>query len=148
MNPFADKTIVVPWDFSDRSRAALEAASAIAESPAKIRVVHVTPYPDAMEPSIVWGTFSEQEIRERLRASFGKEINLDDYPGLEFVGLFGNPAHEITRYADENNAGLIVISSHGRTGLSRVLLGSVAEQVVRLAHCPVLVLRDGKKKGD
>ncbi|MEZ6094353.1 MAG: universal stress protein [Pirellulaceae bacterium] len=56
--------------------------------------------------------------------------------------MFGDPGSEITRFAKENDAGLIVISSHGRTGVSRLLLGSVAERVVRLAPCPVLVLRD------
>ncbi len=146
MNPFASQTIVVPWDFSDQSRAALNTALEIAESPERVKVVHVTPYPDAMEPSVVWGAFSEEQIRENLVESFGREVDLSKYPGLEFVALFGSPAHEIAHYAEESGAGLIVISSHGRTGLTRMLLGSVAEQVVRHAPCPVLVLR--KKKND
>ena len=57
--------------------------------------------------------------------------------------LFGDPGHEITEFAERVKADLIVMPSHGRTGLSRLLIGSVAERVIRLAHCPVLVLRDG-----
>ncbi|MGK7957872.1 MAG: universal stress protein, partial [Crocosphaera sp.] len=54
----------------------------------------------------------------------------------------GNPSLEIVDYANNNNIDLIVIASHGRTGLNRFLLGSVAEKVVRLSQCPVLVWRD------
>jgi nucleotide-binding universal stress UspA family protein len=55
--------------------------------------------------------------------------------------LLGEPAHGIADYAQDKKAELIVIPSHGRTGITRLLIGSVAERVVRLAHCPVLVLR-------
>ena len=49
--------------------------------------------------------------------------------------------HEITTFAEENGAGLIVMPSHGRTGLAHIFIGSTAERVVRFSHCPVLVLR-------
>ena len=54
---------------------------------------------------------------------------------------FAELGHEIAELADQENAKLIVIPSHGRTGISRLLLGSVAERVLRLSKCPVLVLR-------
>ncbi len=120
---------------------ALRKAMEIADSPGQIQVVPVTPYPDSMEPSVVWGTYNEDDIRENLKSSFLKDIGDQDLPGIEFTALFGNPGHEIATFAEECDAGLIVISSHGRTGLGRFLLGSVAERVVRLAPCPVLVLR-------
>jgi nucleotide-binding universal stress UspA family protein len=63
------------------------------------------------------------------------------YQGAEKVVLFGDPGHEIADYSQREQADLIVLPSHGRTGISRMLIGSVAERVVRLAHCPVLVLR-------
>ena len=63
---------------------------------------------------------------------------------LKLVIRVGNPSIEIVDYAKKNNIDLIVIASHGRTGLNRFLLGSVAEKVVRLAQCPVLVWRDYK----
>ena len=53
----------------------------------------------------------------------------------------GDPGSEIVSFANEVNANMIIMPSHGRTGISRLLIGSVAERVLRLASCPVLVLR-------
>ena len=72
-------------------------------------------------------------MRERFAAA--------KYQGIHCATASGDPGHEIVKYAEEIDADLIVIPSHGRTGLTRLLIGSVAERVVRLAHCPVLVLR-------
>ena len=137
-----DQLIMVPWDYSEMSRDALDRALEIAKSPEQIEVIHVTPYPDAMEPSVVWGTYNEDEIAERLERSFFDEIDQEKFSGIKFTAMFGDPGNEISTLAKERNAGLIVISSHGRRGISRFLMGSVAERVVRLAPCPVLVLRD------
>ena len=63
------------------------------------------------------------------------------YEKVKFEVAFGSPADEITRFAQDHSVELIVLPSHGRTGLMRMMIGSVAERVVRLAHCPVLVLR-------
>jgi len=56
--------------------------------------------------------------------------------------LLGDPASEIVRIADERKADMIVLGTHGRTGLTRMLMGSVAESIVRRAPCPVLVYRE------
>ncbi len=141
MPSFTKLPILVPWDFSEMSKDALEKAVEIADSPTQIEVVIVTPYPSAVEPSVVWGTYSEDEITENLSESFRKEIPEDKYPGIKFTSFFGDPGSQIARRAKEIGAGLIVISSHGRTGIRRFLMGSVAERVVRLSPCPVLVLR-------
>jgi nucleotide-binding universal stress UspA family protein len=145
MSIFTKEKIIVPWDFSEMSKTALARAVELAESNEQVEVVHVTPYPAAMEPSVVWGAYSEDNIRENLEKSFRKEIPDDQYPGIKFNALFGDPGSEITRVAKELNAGLVVISSHGRTGIERLLMGSVAERVVRMSPCPVLVLRVAKK---
>ena len=71
----------------------------------------------------------------------GTIVSEPKYRGVHTAVLLGEPAHGITDYAQEKGAQLIVVPSHGRTGLTRLLIGSVAERVVRLAHCPVLVLR-------
>ena len=139
--PYTKKPIVVPWDFSDMSKNALAKAVALAESNEQIVVVHVTPYPAAMEPSVVWGTYTEENIQGNLLKSFRSEIPEDMYPGIEFVSFFGDPGGQITKHAKAVGAGLIVISSHGRTGLKHMFIGSVAERVMRLSPCPVLVLR-------
>lgn len=144
MSAFTNQPVVVPWDFSDLSVEALDKAIEFVDSPQQIIVVHVTSYPAVTEPSVVWGTYSEDTIRDNLKNSFQKVVPPDKYPGLEFVSLFGDPGSKITDLAEKRQAGLIVISSHGRSGLAHLLLGSVAERVVRLAPCPVLVLRSAK----
>jgi hypothetical protein len=62
--------------------------------------------------------------------------------------LVGTPADAIVRFAEQTKADLIVISTHGRTGLSRVLMGSVAGAVVRKASCPVLTIKEPEKAAD
>lgn len=140
MKSFTQQPIVVPWDFSDMAKEALEKALEFAESPEQIEVVHVTPYPSAVEPSVVWGAYSEDTIAENLHKSFQAEVE-DQFKPLRYTALFGDPGSQIAKFAEEKKAGLILISSHGRKGIPRLLLGSVAERVVRLAPCPVLVLR-------
>jgi nucleotide-binding universal stress UspA family protein len=58
----------------------------------------------------------------------------------------GNAAHEIVRLAEEEKVNLIVIATHGHTGFHHLVVGSVAEKVVRLAHCPVLAVREPRQK--
>jgi nucleotide-binding universal stress UspA family protein len=63
------------------------------------------------------------------------------YEGVNIRIDFGDPGQQIAAFARDIHADLIVLPSHGRTGLARLMIGSVAERVVRLSHCPVLVLR-------
>ncbi len=141
MSFFTKEKIIVPWDFSDMSKSALAKAVELAETNDQVTVIHVTPYPAALEPSVVWGAYSEDNIRENLEKSFRKEVPESKYPDIEFIALFGDPGTEVARMANELKAGLVIISSHGRTGIERLLMGSVAERVVRMSPCPVLVLR-------
>jgi nucleotide-binding universal stress UspA family protein len=140
MKDFSSKTIVVPWDFSDSAKEALRQAVYLANSHDQIEVVHVTPYPSAAEPGIIWGAQTQETIGVNLETSFRNEVD-EAYKDVKFTTLFGDPGSQVAELAKEREAGLIVISSHGRTGMTRLLLGSVAERVVRLASCPVLVLR-------
>lgn len=138
-----NNSILVPWDWSDLSRQALNEALQVADSPQRIEVLHVSPWPTAVEPGVAWGTYSPDELRDSLVASFREQAITAQLPPVRFTALFGDPGSQIARHASDTGAGLIVISSHGRSGLSRIMLGSVAERVVRLAPCPVLVLRNG-----
>lgn len=140
MKDFSTKTIIVPWDFSASSDEALRQAAYLATSHDQLEVVHVTPYPSAAEPGIIWGAQTQDSIGENLQVSFAKEVD-EAYKNIKFTTLFGDPGSQIADLAEDRDAGLIIISSHGRTGMARLLLGSVAERVVRLAPCPVLVLR-------
>ena len=142
MTLLTGKPVVVPWDFSEMSREALEKAIQLTGDVGLIHVVHVTQLPPVMEPGVVWGSLDEGSIIKHCEESF--QTVLKEHPGLagvHFKVLVGDPVLSITDYAKDHGAELVIISSHGHTGLTRLMLGSVAERVVRLAHCPVLVLR-------
>ena len=119
------KQILFPTDFSSASEAARHVAVDMArETGAALHVVHVVP--PVTDPSLP---------AEQLTA-----LSRDIGGGLSVTTalLDGYAGREIVRYARERGIDLIVIGTHGRTGLSRAILGSVAESVVRLAPCPVL----------
>ena len=82
MNHITDKPVIVPWDFSDQSKQALDKAIELVGSPDQITVVHVTPYPPATEYSVIWGTYNEDQIRDNLTKSFRKEMP-DDIPEVD-----------------------------------------------------------------
>lgn len=119
--------ILLPTDFSAAAEAAALVATAMArETGARLHVVHVVPRATDTSPG------SEQLTR--LGRQLGKGL------AVEIALLSGQPALEITAYARDKAIDLIVISTHGRTGVSRTLLGSVAEAVVRLSPCLVLTV--------
>ena len=81
----------------------------------------------------------EKSARAELEKSFIEEMKgLKD---VEYIILKGTPHEEITRFVEENKIDLIVLGTHGRKGIDRMLFGSTAEQVVRYAPCPVLSVR-------
>jgi nucleotide-binding universal stress UspA family protein len=138
--------ILIATDFSDCSNAALEIASRLArETGARLYIVHVNGILDIGGPAVPsfeggydapWG-HERHEVRERLE----KIVPPDGDVVYEHCYTTGFPVAEILRLADREHIDLIVIGSHGRTGLSRLLMGSVAEGIVRKAHCPVLVVK-------
>lgn len=135
-------TILVATDFSEMSRQALEHAAANAKlTGAKILIVHAlaVPSPDQGEGMLHSGVEHEdpQIVERRLKAV---------KPSLEGVRvehrlLRGAPAKEILKLADDENVDLIVMGTHGRTGVLRALMGSVTEEVVRNATCPVVTVK-------
>jgi len=138
-------SVLVPTDFSEQSIGAVDQALELAREPSRITVLHVaTPlntFPVG-DPGIAWGTMCDEKRMEHLRKILRNHFSNLKYDDLRFEVAFGCPADEITRFAQDHSTDLIVLPSHGRTGLIRMMIGSVAERVVRLAHCPVLVLRD------
>ena len=109
--------------------------------PEELHVVHVVIDITPLEAGEVWGVIDPQARVEQVEKVMKEKLADAKYQGVHTAVLLGEPAHGIANYAQEKHADLIVIPSHGRTGLTRLLIGSVAERVVRLAHCPVLVLR-------
>jgi nucleotide-binding universal stress UspA family protein len=141
--------ILVPTDFSPASGAALATAGALAaQFGASIHLIHVLedPYTTAAFTSDVYG-YVPPGLGEswRKEAQTQLEALLDAPEKVQFrlttSVAFGSPARAIVNYARDNGINLIVMGTHGRGGFAHLLLGSVAEQVVRTAECPVLTVR-------
>lgn len=133
------KLVVVPYDFSEEARSAIDTALQLVDSPGKVRVVYSMQDLSPLEMGELYTTIDDQVRRDHgLRAMREK---LSAYSNVAMEVVFGDPGQSITQYASEVKADLIVLPSHGRTGIGRLLIGSVAERIVRYAHCPVLVLR-------
>ena len=135
------QSVVVPIDFSDESFAALDTAVQLVASPANLHVIHVLPRMETTEPGFIWGMVDDDARRKHARDALHERLVQHDVVGANIVVAIGDPGREIPDFAESLHAELIVLPSHGRTGISRLLIGSVAERVVRRAHCPVLVLR-------
>jgi nucleotide-binding universal stress UspA family protein len=138
------KHVLVPTDFSDESTKVVENWRNLVDDPRQLTILHVAPQATPAESDLVigWNLESDEIRRERLVEMLHKKFADKSFSDVNFEVLFGSPATEITKYAEEHDTDLIVLPSHGRTGLARLMIGSVAERVVRLAHCPVLVIRE------
>lgn len=134
-------TVLVPTDFSKESLAAVDTALELVADPSHLHVLHVLPPLSAVEPAVVWEVVNENTVERHVRDSMEEKLPTSKYAGIHREVAFGSPGTTIATYAQRIDADLIVIPSHGRTGLKRLLIGSVAEVAVRHAHCPVLVLR-------
>lgn len=143
------RSILLPTDFSECARHAVPVAAGLARTlGSRLIFLHVV---EPVVPAVGWTPVAEPlplaDISEQLEDSAARELpkigDCDDCAGLdvEEVIVHGEAAAEIVRVAKERRVDLIVISSHGRTGLGRILFGSTAESVVRHAHCPVLVVK-------
>ena len=141
MNWFEGKKLVVPIDFSGESRRAVDEALDMVFHPEEVQVIHVAPHLASVAPEVVWQEISSDVREQDIEKHFQREFDDDKYRHVPFHVAFGDPGEQIVEFAESTGADVIVMPSHGRTGLSRLLLGSVAERVVRLAHCPVLILR-------
>lgn len=134
-------SVVVPVDFSDDSFAAVDAALDLVAQPSHLHVIHVLPTMEPAEPGVIWATIDNASREHHAMLALRERLSDARYQGVSLHIVFGDPGHEIADFAQQQQAQLIVLPSHGRRGLTRLLLGSVAEKVVRLAHCPVLVLK-------
>lgn len=141
--PFIPKnTIVVPVDFSASSAPAIRTALEFSARPSSVHVVHVIPELNPVSPLGVWGDAdTEQTLVKNAQEYLDTFLASHDIEGVTTSIQVGPDGTRIVEYADKQQADLIVIPSHGRSGLTRALLGSVAERVIRHANCPTLVLR-------
>ena len=147
------KRILVPTDFSEHSeRAALYAAELARRYEAEeVHCLHVSDIPaDLLATSAYYMTGPSEQFIEQVRQEGRKGLdafvkkNLPNLP-VKTAFIEGRPFVEIIRYARDQKIDLIVISTHGRTGLKHALFGSVAEKVVRKAPCTVLVVKQDER---
>ena len=147
------KKILVPTDFSEPSEHAARYAAELAKRyDARIYCLHVSDIPaDLMATSAYYMTGPSEQFIDQIRAESQK--SLEAFAKKHFLGaevetefLEGRPFVEIIRYARQENIDLIVIATHGRTGLKHVLFGSVAEKIVGKGPCPVLVVKEEERE--
>ena len=144
----AIRRILVPTDFSDNSNAAIRFAAELADKfGAEIVLLHVVQdlalvLPDAVMPTPV-ATPNLDDMIASAKAGIGNVVAALGLARLNPKSevRVGAPATEIVAAAGDLKADLLCISTHGRTGLAHLLLGSVAEKIVRHAPCPVLTVR-------
>lgn len=140
------RKILFPTDFSHTGDAALEMAVSLAKSKdASLLIVHVE------EPPPVYGGGDwyygiPEPKRDQLVEMLQRVVPRDPAVPYEHRLVSGHPADAVVKLAKAEGVEMIVMGTHGRSGVFRLLMGSVAEEIVRKAHCPVLTLRDAHLK--
>lgn len=142
--------VLVATDFSDCSAAALDTAwKVVGERDVEICVMHVTPSAWTLPPDLSVGLPGDHQNWLELLRSEAKQ-QLDEFVeqararGVEVTTTVletGSPAHAVLEYAEQNGSDLIALGTHGRSGVARMMLGSVAEALVHHANVPVLAVR-------
>jgi nucleotide-binding universal stress UspA family protein len=139
------QNILVPTDLSAASGLALDAAAVLARTfKARVTLLHVLDPlaipPPGIVPDLSAARQLEENVADRMRSAIERH-----FAGVTTVDtallIDASAAHAICKFATQINADMIVIATHGRTGLAHMLIGSVAEKVVRHAPCPVLSMR-------
>ncbi|NMW20635.1 MAG: universal stress protein [Chlorobiaceae bacterium] len=146
---FKIHTILCPVDFSDASRKAIryteEFAGNLSASVYLLNVVE--PRPMAVDVSLNYVPF-EADLEKAAKDDM--EVILEEFHRkgfkAEYGVVIGNPADSILEKIEELNINLVIMGSHGKKGLSRLIMGSVAETVVRKANCPVLIVKSEEKE--
>jgi len=141
--------ILCPTDFSENSEHALKYALTLATlSQADLQLFHVVEpitYPQSTE--FFEPVLDEVELMMKMEAAYQKQLEdqvialKEEYPKITGKLVSGNTFLEIIQVARDDDVDMIVMGTHGRTGLAHVLIGSVAERVVREAPCPVLTVK-------
>lgn len=151
MKLFDPKKILAPVDFSELSQGVVQAAVEIGElRDAEVLVLHVakeprypTYYGDGASSTALLPEKMKEDARARLESQLDDLVKkVSRKPSVRTNLLWGgNPAKDIVQVSQSGNFDLIVMGTHGRSGVSRIFIGSVAEEVIRRAPCPVFVVR-------
>ena len=142
------RTILVPYDFSEHSRKALETALDLGRRfDSNLHLLHVVNPPSVAHPTIGTAATPPASLLADLREAAAKSLDavaaaIESRPGTvkAHIAVGGAIAEAIRETAETLGADLIVMGTHGRTGIARVFLGSVAERTLRGAPCPILMV--------
>jgi len=159
----AEIHLLVPLDGSEFSRTVIAAFQSLFEPeraritlfrvgdapahlgapPARRTVTSEMILPEPEEPTHVWDSQEWESSRQRLRDELGPPARRLEREGwrVDVATAFGDPAEEIVAWCEEHRPDMVAMATHGRTGLSRALLGSVAERALRRLAVPVLMVR-------
>ena len=146
---FKIHTILCPVDFSDASKKAIRYAKEFASNMgASVYLLNVIePRPMAVDVSLNYVPF-EADMEKAAKEDL--EVIVQEFQRValraEYGVVIGNPADSILENIDMFNVNLVIMGSHGKKGLSRLIMGSVAETVVRKANCPVLIVKSEEKE--
>lgn len=141
MSWLVKKSVLVPIDFSELSYKAIAPAKEFVEKETFLTLIHVLTALHPADPAAMWNTLDDEQRKEKVKAFLGEKLGQMGYKNVQIEVKVGDPSTQIIDFAKDIEADLIVLPSHGKKGISRFLLGSVAERVVRLSSCPVLVLK-------
>ena len=133
--------VVVPVDFSGESAQAIQAGLNIVDDASMLHLIHVLLPLDSLSPGVLLGDTSDESRKNRVEENLKKIAEDNAAATARRAVLFGLLGLEVADYVRHQNADLIVIPSHGYHGMKRLVLGSVAERVIRHATCSVLVIR-------
>jgi nucleotide-binding universal stress UspA family protein len=136
------RTVLHPTDFSDSAKPAFELACALARDyRATLVLIHVIPPTRVFAPDGIAVPFPVEEEEYEAQTRLARLRPLDPDVAVDHRVLEGDPTEQILKVAADEKADVIVMGTHGTTGLTRLLVGSVAENVMRKAPCPVLTVR-------
>ena len=143
------KKILIATDGSKRTQSAVDTGLQLAQQhKSKVYAVYVvdTVTFTSIPMDVTWENMY-QLLKDEGEAAVNRVKEAGQGADIETHVLEGNPAVEITRFAKDNEVDLIIVGTLGKSGIDRILLGSVAEKVVRIAPCPVLVIKSYKEAG-
>lgn len=148
------KNVLWPTDFSSLSLHGGHYAKGFCDVfGARLHIIHVIPPPlgpdvSVMIPAEVPVNVSDPELLDASKQAIRKLIDehFEGDTNIVTDAMFGNPWQTICTYARDKDIDLLIVATHGRTGLSRVLIGSTAERIVQHAPCPVLTVKDPERE--
>lgn len=134
-------SVLIPLDFSEPAYNAIAPAREFVERETALTLIHVLTPLHPADPAAMWNTLDNEQRKQKVKEFLADKLAELGYENLKIEVAIGDPSTQIIDFAAEIDADLIVMPSQGRKGVTRFLLGSVAERVVRLSPCPVLILK-------